>query len=68
MNQSWHEMNQLLTSIHQEYRVISQELARTTDSQRAIQLRALACACVADYLEAMQQYRVAKQRGIIVSP
>ena len=66
MDQSRHEMNQLRTSIHQEYRVISQELARTTDRQRAIELRALASACVADYLETMRQCRAAKQRGILV--
>jgi hypothetical protein len=62
VDQSWHEINRLLASIRQEYTAIWQELARTTDRQRAIQLRALASACVADYLEVVRQYHAANQR------
>ena len=57
MDQSWHEMNQRLASIRQEYRTINQELTITRDYQRGIQLRAWASTCVADYLEVLRQYR-----------
>jgi hypothetical protein len=68
MDQSWHETKRLLASIHQEYLAICQELTITNDSQCAIRLRALAAACVADYLEVVRQYHAANQRETIVSP
>jgi hypothetical protein len=68
MDQSWPETKLLLASIHQEYIVICQELKITTDSQRAIRLRALAIACLTDYREVTRQYHAAKQRPPLVSP
>jgi hypothetical protein len=67
MDQSWHETKRLLASIRQEYIAIGQELAITIDSQHAIRLRALATACIADYLETMRQYHAANPRETSVS-
>jgi hypothetical protein len=61
MDQSWHDTNLLLTSIHQEYLAICRELQIATDIEYAIRLRALAAACVADYLKVLRQYHAAKQ-------
>jgi inactivated superfamily I helicase len=68
MDQLWQETNALLDSIYQAYNTILQELETTTDSHRAMQLRAMGSACVADYLATVRQYQAAKQRETIVSP
>jgi len=67
MDQLWQETTELLDSLSQAYNAVLQELATTTDRQRAIQLRARASVCVAEYRAAVRQYQAAKQRATRVS-
>jgi len=68
MDQSWHETKLLLMSIHREYVAIYQELQIATDIECALRLRAMAIACIADYLDVIWQYHTAKQRPPLASP
>ena len=68
MDQSWHDTKLQLMSIHQEYLAICRELQIATDIECAIRLRAMAVACIADYLDVIWQYHTAKQRPPLVSP
>lgn len=56
-DQSWQETKLRLDSLRFEYTTIFEELMITDDQQRTIRLRARACACIAESLTMIRQYR-----------
>jgi hypothetical protein len=67
MDTTWLATRHRLQSIHQEYRLILQELRQTplTDYQRCAQLSGWACKCTAEYLVVLREWHDRARRQLL---